>query len=33
LTHTPRAMVAQTMNIDQALIDRFPVGHPAVVPV
>ena len=33
LTHTPRAMVAQTMNVDQALIDRFPVGRPAVVPV
>jgi oxalate decarboxylase len=33
LTHTPRAMVAQTMNIDAALIDRFPAGRPAVLPV
>ncbi len=33
LKHTPRAMVAQTMNVDQATIDRFPEGRPAVLPV
>jgi oxalate decarboxylase len=33
LTHTPRAMVAQTMNVDQAIVDRFPDGRPAVLPV
>jgi oxalate decarboxylase len=33
LTHTPRAMVAQTMNVDQAIVDRFPYGRPAVLPV
>jgi oxalate decarboxylase len=33
LTHTPRAMVAQTMNVDQAIVDRFPKGRPAVLPV
>jgi oxalate decarboxylase len=33
LTHTPRAMVAQTMNIDPAVIARFPDGRAAVVPV
>jgi len=33
LTHTPRAMVAQTMNVDPAIIDRFPDGRPAVLPV
>ena len=32
LTHTPRAMVAQHMNIDPAVIGRFPTDAPAVVP-
>lgn len=33
LSHTPRAMVAQHMNIDPAVIGRFPTDAPAVVPV
>jgi oxalate decarboxylase len=33
LTHTPRAMVAQTMNVDPAIIDTFPKGNPGVLPV
>jgi oxalate decarboxylase len=33
LTHTPRAMVAQTMNVDPEVIARFPDGRPAVLPV
>jgi oxalate decarboxylase len=32
LTHTPRAMVAQTLNVDQAIVERFPNGRPAVLP-
>ncbi|MEP9376545.1 cupin domain-containing protein [Aquabacter sp. CN5-332] len=33
LAHTPRAMVAQHLNIDPAVIGRFPGDAPAVVPV
>ncbi len=33
LIHTPPAMVAQTLNIDQAAIKSFPRGIPDVVPV
>jgi len=32
LAHTPRAMVAQTMNVDAAIVERFPSGRPAVLP-
>ena len=33
LSHTPRAMVAQHLSIDQATVANFPTGKPLVVPV
>ena len=33
LTHTPPAMVAQTLNIDEATIAKFPSDDPPVLPV
>jgi oxalate decarboxylase len=33
LTHTPRAMVAQTLNVDTEAIGRFPKGKPVILPV
>jgi len=33
LTHTPRAMVAQTLNVDPEAIGRFPDGKPVVMPI
>jgi oxalate decarboxylase len=33
LAHTPRAMVAQHLNIDPAVIGRFPSNAPAVLPL
>ena len=33
LTHTPRAMVAQTLNVTQEAIERFPSGKPVILPV
>jgi oxalate decarboxylase len=33
LTHTPRAMVTQTLNIDAETIERFPKGKPVILPV
>ena len=32
LAHSPRDMVAETLNIDPALIARFPNNNPAIVP-
>jgi oxalate decarboxylase len=31
--HTPRAMVAQHLNVDASVIDHFPSGKPLVLPV
>jgi oxalate decarboxylase len=33
LTHTPPEMVAQTLNIDPSVLQRFPRGAPGIVPV
>ncbi len=33
LAHTPRALVAQHLNIDPATVARFPSNKPVVVPV
>jgi oxalate decarboxylase len=33
LTRTPRAMVAQTLNLDNEVIERFPDGKPVILPV
>jgi oxalate decarboxylase len=33
LTHTPRAMVAQTLKVDPEAIGRFPSGKPVILPV
>jgi oxalate decarboxylase len=33
LTHTPRSLVAQHLNIDPAMVADFPSGKPVVVPV
>ena len=33
LTHTPRAMVAQTLKVDPEAIGRFPQGKPVILPV
>jgi oxalate decarboxylase len=33
LTHTPQAMVSQTLNVDPSVIARFPRSKPVVVPV
>jgi len=33
LTHTPPAMVSQTLNVDHETIARFPDGKPAILPV
>ena len=33
LTHTPRAMVAQTLKLDPEAIGRFPAGKPVILPV
>ncbi len=33
LSHTPHAMVAQTLNIDPSTVARFPAGKPMVLPV
>jgi oxalate decarboxylase len=32
LAHSPRDMVAETLNIDPALIARFPNNNPVIVP-
>jgi oxalate decarboxylase len=33
LTHTPHAMVAQTLKIDPEVVRRFPAGKPVILPV
>ena len=33
LAHTPRSMVAQHLNVDQATVARFPNNKPVVVPI
>jgi oxalate decarboxylase len=33
ITHTPPAMVAQTINVERSAIAQFPVGKPLVLPV
>ncbi len=33
LTHTPRAMVAQTLKVDAETIGRFPAGKPVILPL
>jgi oxalate decarboxylase len=33
LTRTPRALVAQHLNVDPSVIDRFPSNKPVIVPV
>lgn len=33
LTHTPRAMVAQTLKVDPEAIGRFPPGKPVILPI
>lgn len=33
LTHTPRAMVAQTLNVDPDVIGRFPDSKPVILPL
>ncbi len=33
LAHTPPEMVAQTLNVDPAVIARFPKNAPAVMPL
>jgi oxalate decarboxylase len=33
LTHTPRSMVTQTLNVDADTIGRFPEGKPVILPV
>jgi len=33
LAHTPRAMVAQTLNVDVETIERFPNNKPVILPV
>jgi oxalate decarboxylase len=33
LTHTPRAMVAQTLKVDPDAIGRFPAGKPVILPL
>jgi oxalate decarboxylase len=32
LAHTPRAMVAQHLNVDQAVVARFPSNKPEIMP-
>ena len=32
LAHTPRAMVAQTLNMDPAVVARFPANKPEIMP-
>jgi oxalate decarboxylase len=32
LTHTPPAMVAQHLNVDEATIAKFPNNDPAIMP-
>ena len=33
LTHTPRAMVTQTLKISAEAIDKFPPGKPVILPL
>jgi len=33
LAHTPRALVAQHLNIDPAVVARFPNTKPAIMPL